>query len=63
METKMVHAKKKLMYVENNMDSEVKVTSCSKDKRKKHFRWNAFMIDYMSTYKSQMAFIRFGIRF
>ena len=40
------------------MGSEEEVTSCSKDKRKKTcFRWSPFMIDYISTYKSQMAFM------
>ena len=43
---------------ENNMDSEVELTYCSKDKGKKTcFRWRAFMIDYISAYKSQMAFM------
>ena len=36
---------------------EVDVTSCSKNKGKKTcFRWSAFMIDYISAYKLQMAF-------
>ena len=40
------------------MGSEVEVTSCSKDKGKKScFRWGAFMIDYISAYKSQMGFM------
>ena len=40
------------------MGSEVEGISCSKDKRKKtRFRWSPFMIDYISAYKSQMAFI------
>ena len=43
---------------ENNMGSEVEATSCSKNKRKKTcFRWSLFMIDYISAYKSQMAFM------
>ena len=42
---------------ENNMGSEVEATSRSKDKRKKTcFRWSPFMIDYISAYKSQIAF-------
>ena len=40
------------------MGSEVEVTSCSKDKGKKTcFIWSAFMINYISAYKSQMAFM------
>ena len=40
------------------MGAEVDVTLCSKDKRKKKcFRWNAFMIDYNLAYKSQMTFM------
>ena len=40
------------------MGSEVEVTSYSKVKGKKtSFRWSAFMIDYISVYKSQIAFI------
>ena len=40
------------------MGSEVEATSCSKDKREKtYFRWSPFMIDYISAYKSQMAFM------
>ena len=38
------------------MGSEVEVTSCRKNKGKKTcFRWSAFMINYISAYKSQMA--------
>ena len=44
------------------MVSKVKVTSCSKDKGKKTcFRWSAFMIDYISAYKSPMTFM--GLEF
>ena len=40
------------------MGSEVKVTSCSKDKGGKAcFRLSAFMIDYIAAYKSQMTFM------
>ena len=40
------------------MGAEVEVTSYSKVKRKKtSFRWSAFMIDYISAYKSQIAFM------
>ena len=42
---------------ENNMGLEVEATSYSKDKGERCFRWRAFMIDYISAYKSQMAFI------
>ena len=43
---------------ENNIGSEVEVTFCSKDKGKKTCsRWSAFMIDYISVYRSQMAFM------
>ena len=42
----------------NNMGSEMEVTSCSEDKGKETcFRWTAFMRDYISAYKSQMAFM------
>ena len=44
-------------HVENNMGSEVELFFCSKDKQKTCFRWSAFMIDYISAYKSQMAFM------
>ena len=51
----MVHA---ATHVENNMDSRVEVTSCSKNKQKKMcFRWSVFMIDYISAYKSQKVFM------
>ena len=40
------------------MGSEKEVTFCSKDKGKKTcFRWSAFMINYISGYKSQMTFM------
>ena len=40
------------------MGSEVEATSYRKDKGKKTcFRWRAFVIGYISAYKSQMAFI------
>ena len=40
------------------MGAEVEVTSYSEVKRKKtSFRWSAFMIDYISAYKSQIAFM------
>ena len=39
------------------MSSEVEVISCSKDKGKKCLRWSAFMIDYISAYRSQIAFL------
>ena len=40
------------------MGSEVEVTSCSNDKREKTcFKWNAFLTDYISTCKSEMAFM------
>ena len=54
---KIVHKNKnRACCNENNMGLEVKVASCIKDKGKKTcFRWNAFMIDCISTYKSQMA--------
>ena len=39
------------------MGSEVQATSCSKGKwRKTCFSWSVFMVDYISAYKSQMAF-------
>ena len=42
----------------NNMGSEMEVTSCSQDKGKETcFRWTAFMRDYVSACKSQMAFM------
>ena len=37
------------------LGSEVEVTSCSKDKGKKRILDGAFMIDYISAYKSQIA--------
>ena len=43
-------------HFENNMGSKVEVIFCSKDKAKMCFRWSAFMIDYISAYKSQMVF-------
>ena len=56
---KVVHKDKNVACCdENNMSSEVEATFCSKDKRKKMcFRWRPFMIDYISAYKSQMAFM------
>ena len=40
------------------MDLEVEVTSCSKDNGEKPcFKWTAFLIDYVSAYKSQMVFM------
>ena len=46
------------------MTSEVEGTSCSKDNRKKTcFRWSLFMIDYISAYKSQMAFMRLDFEY
>ena len=39
------------------MGSEVTATSCSKDRRKTCFRWGPFTIDYISAYKSQMAYM------
>ena len=56
---KLVHKDKNLACCdENNMGSEVEATSSSKDKRKKTcFRWSPFRIDYISAYKSQMAFM------
>ena len=46
------------------MSSEVEGTSCSKDNRKKTcFRWSPFMIDYISAYKSQMAFMRLDFEY
>ena len=49
----MVHAA-----IKNNMDSEVELTFCSKDKGKKtSVRWSAFGINYISADKSQMTFM------
>ena len=39
------------------MGSEMEVTSCSKEKEKTFFRWNAFVKDYISANKSQMTFM------
>ena len=39
------------------MGSEMEVTSCSKEKEKTFFRWNAFVKDYISAHKSQMTFM------
>ena len=39
------------------MGSKVEVTFCSKDREKMCFRWSAFMIDYISAYKSKIAFM------
>ena len=39
------------------MGSEVEATSCSKKEKKTCFRWSPFMIDFISAYKSQMAFM------
>ena len=45
-------------HVEINIGSEVEVTFCSKDKGKKScFGWSAFMIDFISAYKSQIPFM------
>ena len=41
------------------MGSEVEVTFYRKKKRKKCFRWSAFMINYISACKSQMTFMDF----
>ena len=44
---------------ENNMDSEVEVTFCSKDKGKKTCcRWSVFMVNYILAYKSQIIFMK-----
>ena len=44
------------------MGSEVAVTSCSKYKEKKTcFKWDSFMTDYISAYKSQMALMRLDL--
>ena len=44
---------------ENNMDSEVEVTFCSKDKGKKTCcRWSVFTVNYILTYKSQIIFMK-----
>ena len=46
------------------MSSEVETTSRGKDKRKKTcFRLSPFMIDYISAYKSQMAFMRLDFEY
>ena len=55
----MVHA---ATHVEKNMGSEVEVTFCRKGKGKMCFRWSAFMIDYISAYKLQMAFMGFDFK-
>ena len=39
------------------MVSEVKIIACNKDKGKAGFRWIAFMLDQISDYKSQIAFM------
>ena len=39
------------------MGSEVEVPFCNKDKGKTCFIWSAFMINYISAYKSQMTFV------
>ena len=47
-----------MLHVENNIGSEVEVISSNKDKeRQPCFRWSAFIIDCISAYKSQMAFM------
>ena len=44
---------------ENNTDSEVEVTFCSKDKGKKTCcRWSVFMVNYILAYKSQIIFMK-----
>ena len=44
---------------ENNMDSEVEVTFCSKDKGKKTCcRWSVFTVNYILAYKSQIIFMK-----
>ena len=44
---------------EKNMDSEVEVTFCSKDKGKKTCcRWSVFMVNYILAYKSQIIFMK-----
>ena len=50
-------------HVENSTGSEVEVTSCSNDKEEKTcFRWSASMIDFISTYKSQMDFMELDLK-
>ena len=39
------------------MGPEVEVTSCSNEKGNTCFRKSAFMIDYISAYKSQVVFM------
>ena len=44
---------------EKNMDSEVEVTFCSKDKGKKTCcRWSVFTVNYILAYKSQIIFMK-----
>ena len=54
----MVHA---VTDVDYNMGSEVEVILCRKYKGKSCFRWSALMKDYISAYKSEMAFV--GLNF
>ena len=44
-------------YVEDNMGS----LPVTKIKEKTCFRWSAFMIDYISAYKSRMASVRLDL--
>ena len=39
------------------MVSEVRIIACNKDKGKPGFRWNAFMLDQISGFKSEIAFM------
>ena len=49
-------------HVQNNICSELEVTFCSKDNEKrKYFIWTAFMIDYISTYKLQVAIMELDL--
>ena len=54
----MVHA---VTDVDYNMGLEVEVILCRKYKGKSCFRWSALMKDYISAYKSEMAFV--GLNF
>ena len=48
---------------ENNMDSEVEVTFCSKDKGKKTCcRWSAFMVNYILACKSHIIFMELDFK-
>ena len=48
--------------LKKNVGSEVEVTFSRKGKGKMCFRWSAFMIDYISAYKLQMAFMGFDFK-